>query len=144
MDFDKLISMRNKINKFDRYLGIQILEIREGYAKGEIEISRQHMNIIDSIHGGCTFSLVDTVAGAAALSHGELMTTVSANINYLSPTLGVEKLIAEAVEIKHGKKISVYEVTVTDGSGVVLATSSVTYYNLNMTIESKLNEMNAM
>jgi len=137
MDYDKLIQMRIDKNKFDRYVNIQVTEIREGYAKGEIDIAEKHMNIIQSVHGGCIFSLADTVAGSAAVSHGEYMTTVSANINYLSPAMGVEKLIAEATEVKYGRNISVYDVSISDEKGKLIARGSFSYYNLKVSIESQ-------
>jgi len=112
--------------------------MRVGYAKGEISIADHHMNIIRSVHGGCTFSLADTVAGSAAVSHGELVTTVSANINYLSPAIGVKKLVAEAVEIKYGKNVSVYDVSISDENGKLIAKGTFSYYNLKTPVESIL------
>jgi len=136
MDFEKLLETRNLKNKFDRHVGIQITKMQVGYAKGEINIADHHVNIIRSVHGGCIFSLADTVAGSAAVSHGELVTTVSANINYLSPAIGVKKLAAEAVEIKYGKNISVYDVSISDENEKLIAKGTFSYYNLKTSAES--------
>ena len=68
---------------FIKHTGIKTVELREGYAKGEIVLDERHANPIGSTHGGVLFTLVDTVGGAAATSRGRYVTTVSGNINYL-------------------------------------------------------------
>lgn len=134
MDYERLIQIRNENNNYARYLGIRTLEIREGYAKGEMKVKVEHQNIIKSVHGGCIFSLADTVAGSAAASHGNFMTTLSGNINYLSPALKVDKITAEAREIKKGKNICVYEVEVRSETKELLAKGSFSYFNLGTPI----------
>lgn len=130
MDFEKLIQKRNQDSRFTAGMGIQTTEIREGYAKGEVDVTAGHLNTIGSVHGGCIFSLADTIAGSAAVSRGETLTTVSGNINYLSPALHTRRLTAEAREIKRGKNICVYEVDISDETGRLLAKASFTYFNI--------------
>ena len=46
------------------------MELDEGYCKGELEVTDQHMNPLGTVHGGCLYTLADTVAGFAAASCG--------------------------------------------------------------------------
>ena len=135
MDYEKLIQVRDEKNCFARELGICTEEIREGYARVSLRVEEKHMNFVGSVHGGCLFSLADTVAGAASSSYGYYSTTVDGNIHYLSPAMNVKMLIAQAQVIKYGKRISVFEVTITDENGRLLAQGTYTYYNLGKQIE---------
>lgn len=135
MNYEELINVRNEKNNFAKENGIYTTEISEGYAKAEIELVDKHQNYIGSVHGGCIFTLADTVAGAAASSHGDYMTTISGSINYLSPAMNTNKLIAEAREIKKGKKICVYDVDIMNDTNEVLAKGSFSYFNLGKKIK---------
>ncbi len=128
MDFEKLKEIRNM--GFIKEVGFTTTEIREGYAKGEVELSEKHGNPIGSVHGGVLFSIADNVGGSAATSRGRYVTTVSGNINYLRPAIGCKKLVGESKEIKTGKNICVYDVTITDENGTEIAVARMTYYYL--------------
>ncbi len=128
MDYEKLINQRAV--GFSRDTGITTLEIREGYARGEIVLEEKHYNPRGSIHGGVLFTLADSIGGAAAASRGRYCTTVSGDIHFLRPAIDSKKLIAEAKEVKAGKNICVYEVMITDETGRELAVSTLTFYYL--------------
>lgn len=132
MDYERLLKHRNEVNNYAKFLGIVTTEIKEGYAKAQMEIRPEHENAVGSVHGGAIFSLADTCAGAAAASYGTKMTTVSDDFHYLSPAMEVKALYAEAKAIKHGKRMSILEVEVlTDGKKLV-AKGTFTYFNLGV------------
>lgn len=135
MDYEKLRKFRNSRNTFARELGIRTVKICRGYARAELEIEERHMNFVHSVHGGCLFSLADTVGGAAASSSGYYSTTVDGDIHYLHAAAGNRKLIAEAREIKQGKRISVYAVEIRDDTDTLIATGTFSYYHLKKKIE---------
>lgn len=89
------------------------------------QVHRNH-----AVHGGCIFSLADTIGGSAAISYGNSIVTMSGNFHYLSPAAGIDKLYAIAREIKHGKKISVYDVEIRDDKGKLIAKGTFSYYDL--------------
>ena len=130
MDYQKLSEWRNKNNLFARMLDMQITEISEGYAKAEMNVSEKHLNPVESVHGGCLFTLLDIAGSAAASSHGYHVTTLDANIHYLRAGLHTTRLTAETREIKRGKKVMVYDISVADQDGCVLAEGMFTYMSL--------------
>lgn len=130
IDFKKLIKQRNADNRFMLLVGVTITEMSTGYAAGEIILSECHRNLIGSVHGGCIFTLADSVSGAAAVSHGNKATTLSSDFHYLNPALDCKKLIAKATEIKYGKTINVFEVKVTDEKDRLLAQGTFSYFIL--------------
>lgn len=131
MDFEKLKELRNV--GFNKAVGVVMTEISEGYAKAEIEIGPQHINPIGSVHGGVLFTIADITAGAAATSRGRYMTTMSSNMNFLRPAINCKKLYGETREIKLGKQVCVYEVTITDDAGREIAIATVTFHCISRT-----------
>lgn len=136
MDYENLMEFHNKENPFTREMGVQIIELREGYAKLNLDVKKYHTNALGVVHGGCLFTLADSVCGVAASSYGRQSVTVNASINYLSPAFQVKKLTAEAAIIKHGKRISVFQAEVKDESGNLLVRGEFTYCVLDKTIEN--------
>ena len=96
------------------FLGINTTKISEGHAEGEIILRDEHFNPIKSVHGGCIFSLADTIAGSASISYGKKTATLSSNMNFISAAMDTEKIIAYADVTKRGKKVIVVSVDVTD------------------------------
>ncbi len=130
-DYEKIRKYRNSINRFAQYVGIETVEMSDGYAKAVLTVKPEFENTIGSLHGGAIFSLADTVTGSAAASCGIMHTTVNCSMNYLKPVLHEKKLIGTAHRVKKGKTISVYDVEITNDEGAVFATGSFTYFNLN-------------
>ncbi len=133
MKLEDVVNFRNK--GFAKELGIKITKLELGYAEGEVEVQELFANPIGSTHGGFLFTIIDTVGGAAASSYGRVVTSLSGNINYLSPAIGWKKLLATAAQVKHGKNVSVYEVTVKDETEKVICVGTMTYFALNKDIE---------
>lgn len=130
MDGDYIIAKNFRESNFSLMLGIEFTDVSEGFATGELEIREDHMNVIGSVHGGCLFSLADTIAGVAAASHGDKLTTSSGNFHFLSPALDCRKLIAEAKEIKNGRRTSVCDVDIKNENGKLLAKGTFSFYKL--------------
>ena len=132
--YKELIEYCNQNNNFCKFLGVQITELEQGYAKGEMKIKEQLLNIYHTVHGGSIFSLADTIGGLAALSYGNSVVTMSSDFHYLSAAAGIDKIYATAREIKHGKKISVYDVEIRDDGGRLVAKGTFSYFDLEKPI----------
>ncbi len=42
-----------------KLLGIEVYDLTEGHAKGKLTISREHINVFGTVHGGMLFTLAD-------------------------------------------------------------------------------------
>ena len=135
MDYEKLIKTRNSTNYFANMMDLRIIEIKKGYARTVIDpVTKTHLNPINSVHGGCLFTIADVTAGSAASSYGIQVTTLNSHFNFLRPGLHTTKLYGEAREVKHGKNISVYTVEIKDQDEVVLAEGAFTFASLGKPI----------
>lgn len=133
--YKALVGYRNSgVNKFAAHVGVVIDDIGPGYAVGHIDLEEHHGNPIGSVHGGCLFTLADSVGGAAAVSRKRAVTTINSSINYLNAAITgkVSRITARADEVKCGKTSSVYNVVIKDENDRILIQSTMTYFKLNV------------
>lgn len=118
-------------NTYMQTLGMELVSLDEGYAKGRMKMSKIIENPYGGAHGGALYSLADTIAGFAACTYGCFVCTVSGNMNYLLPGVNTEYIYCEAKVVRQGMHLAVYDVEITDDSGKVLQTGTFTFYVLN-------------
>lgn len=95
-------------------LGMQLLEVRPGYARLSMRIAADMVNGHGIAHGGFVFALADSAFAFACNSYGR--TTVVAahcDISYLAAVRAGDELVAEAVERARYGRSGIYDVTVT-------------------------------
>lgn len=105
--------------------GVELLDVREGYARARMLIEPRHLNGGGVCQGGAQFTLADLAFAAAANSRKALTFSVTSNITFFrSESAGY--LYAEAVEVVNHQKIPCIEVRITNEQGdlVALMTSS--------------------
>ena len=56
-------------DKFSQWLGIEIVEIKQGYCKLKMKVREEMTNGFGIAHGGICFSIADTALAFAANSH---------------------------------------------------------------------------
>jgi len=94
------------------HLGIEILEIRPGYAWACMTVREETLNAHGVAHGGATMSLADTAFAAAANSHGKQSLAVDLHTEFLSAGALGEVLLSEAEELSLTRRMAVYRVSV--------------------------------
>ena len=114
--YEKLIDYRNRQGMAPQ-IGAQMTKITEGHAWAELTVQPNQQNLIGSVHGGILMTFADVVAAAAAWSYGSHITTQECSIHFLNAAIHVDKLLAEGIVEKHGKRIFVVRVEITDPTG---------------------------
>lgn len=117
-------------NPFARYIGMELIEVEEGYASGSVPMREEHNNIYGGMHGGCVFALADTIAGVAASTYGHMVTTLDSHFHYLEAIRDTKKVVCEARVVRHGGRITVLEVEVYDDKRRLVCNGGFTYYNI--------------
>lgn len=133
MDLGRKQYLMDKVNldvQFSRKTNLQLIELEEGYAKGQVKVDETLMNTYGIIHGGCLFSVMDTVGGIAAMTHGDRVTTLNGQIHFLHAAKDCEFLYVETEEIKVGRTILDYNVKVSTQKGKVVCQGSLEYFRL--------------
>ena len=117
-------------NPFAVFIGMEILDIREGYVSARVRKRKELENIYGDLHGGCLYTVADNMAGIAASTYGYYVTTVNGGIHYLRAARNTEYIYCEADVVKQGRSISVVSVRISDDQGMLLNTAEFTFFNL--------------
>ena len=116
----ELLRKRLEEDPFARHLKIQLLDVREGYARASMPLEENHRNAFGMVHGGAIFGLADCVFQAASNSHGVYSVAIQASISYFqAPRTDI--LYAEATEVSRTKRLANYTIRVTEGGDSLVA-----------------------
>lgn len=139
-DYEKILKFRLHVDGATAHMGIEITDLEVGWARAEMEYRDSQMNPNGSVHGGLIFSLADSVAGTAACTHGNMVTTSTGSIYFLHAAFHPKKLIAEAQELKAGRNLMTYDVKIKTETGRLIAKATMEYFNLNIPIPGWADE----
>lgn len=129
-EIEKIIRNRLEDNGFIKYNHINLIEVKENYAKMEVELTSESLNPNGTAHGGLIFGLADSAMGTAASTNGRNVCTINSQIDYLKSGKG-NKLVAEAEELKVGRTTAVYRCNIKDENNTLIATCTGTYFFLD-------------
>jgi acyl-CoA thioesterase len=111
--------IRKKVESepFAGRLGLKVVALEPGHSKVEMKVTPEMANIFGATHGGAIFSLIDEAFETASNSHGVMAVALNVNIQYLRPACEGDLLTAEAREVSRSKRISTYQIDVTNAEG---------------------------
>ena len=93
-------------------LGIQLDGVTDDTITVSMAIEERHHNFAGSTHGGVLFSLADCAFSLASNVPGGLAVAVDAHIAITAATKVGDTLVATAEEVKRGRTLATYRVTV--------------------------------
>ena len=99
---------------FSQWLGIKILDVKEGYSKIQITLRDEMINGFGIIHGGIPFSLADSAFAFACNNRNNLSVALDTSITFTKATKPGDTLIAEAKELHNGRSTGLYLITITN------------------------------
>lgn len=102
-------------------LGMELLEVRAGYARIRMPVRRDMTNGHGICHGGFMFLLADSTFAFACNSHNQRAVAASAEIHFIASAHEGDVLTAEGVEQHLAGRSGVYDMRVTDQSGRLIA-----------------------
>ena len=102
-------------------MGISLEEVNEGSASLSLTIIEQHINGHGICHGGIIFTLADSAFAFACNSRNIASVAQHATITFIEPAKLGDKLSACAEEISLVKRNGIYDVTVKNQNGRLIA-----------------------
>ena len=104
-----------------RALGLEIMEVRAGYARLRMTVRDDFLNGHQICHGGLIFTLADSTFAFACNSYNVNTVASGCSIEFLRPVHGGDVLIAEAVEQTLSGRTGIYDIRVTNRAGETVA-----------------------
>lgn len=101
MEGPEIVNRMIQHDAFSNWLGIDVMEVREGYCRLRMLVRADMLNGFYILHGGVAFALADSCFAFASNSRGMLSVSLQASMNYLSTCKEGDVLIAESKEITH-------------------------------------------
>lgn len=102
-------------------LGIEMGDVGPGWAETRLTVEARHLNGHGICHGGFIFTLADTAFAFACNSYNQATVAQQGRIDFLAPGQPGDVLTARATERHKAGRSGIYDVTVTRGSGEVIA-----------------------
>ena len=122
---------------FARFLGIELLELREGYSRVSMTVEEHMLNFHGIPHGGVIFSLADAAFAAASNSYGQTAVALNVSISFLAAVPVGARLYAEATEESLGRRTALYRLAVTTEDDTLVALGhGVVYRKAGRLVES--------
>jgi acyl-CoA thioesterase len=111
--------------KNDRYAtevtGIEVVDVRPGYAKTRLVVGPKHQNAVGIMQGGAMFTLADFTFAVATNAGAENATVaIECNISFLKP-VKEGTLYAEANQIGKTRSLMSYDIPITNEKGELVA-----------------------
>lgn len=106
---------------FSQWLGIEVLEIREGYSRLSMKVRKEMINGFDIVHGGIAFSLADSAFAFACNNRNNLSVALDTSINFIKPVNVGDELFAEAKELHNGRSTGLYHIEIRNHNEEVVA-----------------------
>lgn len=97
---------------FSQWLGIEVLEVREGYSRIRMTIRQEMVNGFGIVHGGVTFSLADSAFAFACNNRNDLSVALDTSINFTKPVQVNDVLTAETTELHNGSSTGLYQIAI--------------------------------
>ena len=129
-----------KNDRFATDVGIELLEVAEGYSKAKLAITEAHLNAGHRTQGGAIFTLAALALAAAGNSHGALAFSLSSSITFLRASGPGDTLYAEARERYVGRTTGHYQIDITNQDGALIATFEASVFRKGDPLPFKVEE----
>ena len=97
---------------FSQWLGIEVVEVKDGYCELKMTLRKEMLNGFQIAHGGIAYSLADSALAFASNSHGRKSLSVETSISHTVSVKEGDSLIAVSNEISLSPKIGIYLISI--------------------------------
>lgn len=131
---EKIAAEMLKNDRASQHLAIRLDKIDEGTAVVSMVVRDDMLNGFDICHGGVIFTLADTAFACACNSRNRKTVALACTINFIVAGRAGDVLTAYAREVSLAGRTGVYDITVKNQTGTVMAEFRGTSYGTSSTI----------
>ena len=108
----KIVNKMYEQDAFSRWLGIEIVDVSEGYCRLKMTVRKEMLNGFHITHGGIAYSLADTALAFASNTHGKKCISMETSISHSESTKEGDILTATTEELSQTEKTGLYLITI--------------------------------
>lgn len=112
-------------DSFRKFLGCEVEEVREGYARVKGVVKEDFLNIYNVAHGGFIMALADFAFAISANTDAKRV-AVNVSLSFYAPANKGDTLIAEAEKVR-GKRLGFYRLRVFRGEEIIAEGYAIAY-----------------
>lgn len=101
-----------KNDAYSQWLGIEIIEVKNGYCKLKMNVRKEMLNGFKITHGGISYSLADTALAFASNTHGKKCISMETSISHIECVQDGDCLTAVSKELSKTEKTALYLITI--------------------------------
>lgn len=124
----KIVNKMYDQDAFSQWLGIEIVDVSEGYCQLKMKVRKEMLNGFHIAHGGIAYSLADSALAFASNSHGRKSLSVETSISHMVSIKAGDMLTAMTKELSRSDKVGVYLITITNKENQEIAIFKGTVY----------------
>ena len=124
----KIVNKMYDQDAFSQWLGIEIVDVSEGYCQLKMKVRKEMLNGFHIAHGGIAYSLADSALAFASNSHGRKSLSVETSISHMVSIKAGDMLTAMTKELSRSDKIGIYLITITNNENQEIANFKGTVY----------------
>ena len=109
---EKIVDTMYQNDAFSQWLGIEVVEVKDGYCELKMTLRKEMLNGFQIAHGGIAYSLADSALAFASNSHGRKSLSVETSISHTVSVKEGDSLIAVSNEISLSPKIGIYLISI--------------------------------
>lgn len=107
-------------DRFSQWLGIEVVQVREGYCELTMTVREEMTNGFGTAHGGIVFAFADTALAFCTNASGEISVALDCTISYPAAVRPGDVLRAVGEQETTSRKVGFARVTVTNQDGVTV------------------------
>lgn len=118
-------------DEFSKWMGIQLIEIKEKYCLIEMPIRKEMINGLKTLHGGVTFAFADSALAFSSNNTNDASVALNCVINFTKAVKEGDVLRAESQMISDTRKTGIYDISITNQNSELVASFRGTVYKID-------------
>ena len=108
----KVVDKMMESDYFSQWMGVELIEIKQGYSKIKMCLRKEMLNGFGIAHGGITFAFADSAFAFACNSDGKITLALDVSVSFPKAVKENDILIAEAKQVNKTNRTGLYLVEV--------------------------------
>ncbi len=121
-------------DEFSKWMGIQLIEIKDQYCLIEMPIRKEMINGLGTVHGGVTFAFADSALAFSSNNTNNASVALQCSINFTKAVRYGDILRAESILISDTRKTGIYDIKITNQHNELVGSFRGTVYKIGKAV----------